>query len=276
MTPHESDGLSASAEADPERMLRRAQKAGLFESLRRIYGEFPETTCENCARCCFESPGIFYIEYLHLLDLLAGMTDERRAELVRRAFRELLFSWIEPERTCIFLESGRCTIYDRRPLACRLFGLVPAVDRERAEAEARMAARQEARRLSQFGIEVPEAVIQRSLVSCANVRDARGQSVSIDGEAVAAKMAKLDAALIPQQVVIQEFCFRSLPERLGAASFGEDAIDGLRVQLLRRAQADQPVRELLALVLAQARVPRLEARASCLHQRPARARRRKQ
>ncbi len=256
MMSRERDDISASAQADPELMRRRAEKAGLLDSLRLVYAKFPETTCENCARCCFESPGVFYVEYLHLLDLLAGLPMERRGELIRRAFRELFFSWVEPERTCIFLESGRCAIYDRRPLACRLFGLVPAAERDRAEAEARLAARQEARRLGRFGIEVPEAVIRRSLVSCAKVRDARGNSVALDGEALAAPVARLDAALIPQQVVIQEFCFRSLPERLGAACFGEDAIEGLRIQLLRRAHSGSPVNDLLALALARARLPR--------------------
>jgi len=250
-----TDQIAASADADPARLARRARRAGLFEWLAHIYREFPETVCENCARCCFESPGIFYLEYLNLLNLLGEMAVGRRNALVRRAMRELLFSWIEPERTCIFLESGRCAIYERRPLACRLFGLVPAAERDGAEAGARFAARQEARRLQQLGIVVPEQVIQRSLVSCERVRDRRGQVVQVEGEAIAARAARLDAALLPQQVVIEEFCFRSLPERLGAAALGEAVIDGLRMQLLRRAQAGQPVQELLDLALARARLP---------------------
>ena len=256
MMRREREEIGCSAEAEPQRMVRRAKTAGLFDRLRRIYAAFPETRCENCARCCFESPGVFYIEYLHLFEVLADLPAPRRDELVTRAFRELFFSWIEPERTCIFLESARCPIYHQRPLACRLFGLVPAPARDSAEAEARLAAREEARRLKQLGIEVPEAVIQRSLVSCDKVRDARGNSVTLDAEAIAARVARLDAALLPEQVVIQEFCFQSLPERLGAAAFGEDAIAGLRVQLLRRAQCGHSVQELLALTLSQARLPR--------------------
>jgi len=256
MMRREREEMAGSAEAEPQRMARRAQTAGLFDQLRRIYAGFPETRCENCARCCFESPGVFYIEYLHLSQVLAELPAQRRDELIRRAFRELFFSWIEPERTCIFLESGRCAIYHERPLACRLFGLVPAPERDRAEAQARIAAREEARRLKQLGIEVPEGVIQRALLSCDKVRDTRGNSVTLDPEAIAARVARLDVKLLPEQVVIQEFCFRSLPERLGAAAFGDDAIAALRVQLLRRAQCGHSVEHLLALTLSQARLPR--------------------
>jgi Fe-S-cluster containining protein len=250
-------GPSTSAEAEESQMLRRARRQGLFDSLSRIYAEFPQTVCENCARCCFESPGLFFIEYLSVLDGLAGMSGQRREELVRRAFGELFFSWIEPERACLFLESGRCAIYEKRPLACRLFGLVPASDRAQAEAEARLAARQEARQLRHFGIVIPEEVVQQSLVSCDRVRDARGRPVEVDGEELAARVAKLDAALLPTQVVVEEFCFRSLPERVGAVALGGETVEGLRVQLLRRAQAGEPVSQLVSKLLAQAKLPSL-------------------
>jgi len=249
--------MRSSGDADLAHMVRRASRAGLFDSLSRIYAEFPETTCENCARCCFESPGIFFIEYLHLVRAVAAMPRQHRATLLNRAFGELFFSWIEPERQCIFLESSHCTIYDHRPLACHLFGLVPPEERDYAEAQARLAARQEASRLRLFGIEVPDAVVQRSLVSCDRVRDKRGRQVRVDGDAIAARVARLDASLLPQEIVVDEFCFRSLPERLGAAALGPEAIEGMRVQLLRRAQRGGPTPDLIALILKQARLPAL-------------------
>jgi Fe-S-cluster containining protein len=249
--------VDASAEADESQLLRRARRQRLFDSLERIYFEFPDTVCENCARCCFESPGVFYVEYLAMLEALAEMPPPRRQEFIARAVRELFFSWVEPDRTCLFLESGRCAIYDRRPLACRLFGLVPAGDRAQAEAEARLAARQEARRLRHFGIEIPEEVVQRSLVSCDRVRDRKGGAVEVEGESLAARVARLDAALLPTEVIIEEFCFRSLPERLGASALGGETIEGLRVQLLRRAQAGESAQELVTRVVAQASLPSL-------------------
>ena len=245
--------VKASWEREAGGMLRSAQRAGLFESLGRVYAGFPVVTCDNCARCCFESPGVFFVEHLEALRLLSDMPTARREELLRRALRELFFSWIEPDRTCIFLEPSGCVIYERRPLACRLFGVVSHVQRDQAEAEARMAARHEATRLELMGIKVPEAVITRALLSCDRVRDQRGQPVRMDADAIAARVADLDAGLLPREVVLQEFCFHSLGERLGAAAFGQETVHGMRLPLLRRAQRGESVGELLEQVWHRAR-----------------------
>ena len=132
---------------------------------------------------------------------------------------------------------------------------MPPADRDYAETQARLAARQEARRLRLFGIEIPEATVQRSLAICERVRDTRGRPVRVDGDEIAARVARLDASLLPQEIVMQEFCFRSLPERLVAAALGPETIEELRVQLLRRAQRGEATRDLTQLVLKQARLP---------------------
>jgi Fe-S-cluster containining protein len=235
MQPPSAPTLASEHLALP-RLRRKAKRANLFAALTRIYALFPETTCENCARCCFESPGVFFVEHLHLLDHISRLPQAGRDALMHRALHELLFSWIDPQRQCIFLEASRCTLYDRRPLACRLFGLVAPAEREQAEAEARMGAREEARRLRRLGIEVPEEVVTRSLASCDRVRDRQGRPVRVNGDAFAARVARLDEALLPREVVIREFCFYSLPERIGALLLGREGVEALRLQLLRRAQ----------------------------------------
>jgi len=237
--------VRASEQVDLRGALRKAKRRKLFASLYRIYAGFPETNCPGCARCCFESPGLFFVEHVHLLDQLARMPQARQDELLRRALSELFFSWIDPQRTCIFLESSRCILYGRRPLACRLFGLVSPHDREAAEAEARMAAREEARRLSMLGITVPEEIVTRALLSCDRVRDGRGRPVRhVDADVFAAQVARLDEVLLPRQVVLKEFCFRSLPDRLGAARWG-GGVEAMRIDLLKRVHGDECVEGLV-------------------------------
>ena len=226
--------------------LRKAKSHGLFASLVRAYETFPESTCDGCARCCFESPGIFFVEYLRLMALVETMPQARRDALMLRVIGDLCFAWIDPGRTCVFLESSRCTIYADRPLACRLFGFVAPGDREAAEVAARISAREEARRLACLGIIIPEEVVTRSLVSCDRVRDRHDRPVRhVDADELASRIANIDAALLPREVVLQEFCFRSMPERLGAMWFGDAAVETMRIEMLKRAQSGEDVDELI-------------------------------
>ena len=253
----EAAGQSAprSDEADLTRALRRARRAGLFARLDEIYASLPATTCEGCARCCFESPGIFFVEYLALIERLLALPESERTRLLRAALRELLFSWIDPDRQCLFLEGSRCSSYATRPLACRLFGLVAPSERDQAEAQARLAAREEVRRLGMLGIRVPEEVVQRALASCDRVRDERGRPVRVDADPLAARVARLDEHLLPREVVVEEFCFRSLPERLGAAALGREAIELMQVQLMRRAQRGESTEDILDRLWESIRLP---------------------
>jgi Fe-S-cluster containining protein len=165
---------------------------------------------------------------------------------MRRAIGELFFAWIDPKRTCIFLESSRCTIYADRPLACRLFGFVAPADREAAEVAARIGARDEARRLARLGIAIPEEIVTRSLVSCDRVRDRHGRPVKhVNADELASRVAQMDSALLPREVVMQEFCFRSIPDRLGASWFGGAAVEAMRIEMLKRAQSGSTVEELI-------------------------------
>jgi Fe-S-cluster containining protein len=226
--------------------LPEAKRLGLLRSLAEIYAELPETECERCGRCCYESPGVFFIEQLALLDVIMEMPRTRREHLLDRALRELFFSWIEEDGACIFLQGSRCTIYERRPLACRLFGIAPPADPSAAEREARLASRQEAKRLGLLGIDVPEATVLRSRVGCDEVRARDGAGLDIDADAMADRVAQLDMRLLPEEVVLAEYCFSSLPERLGAAAIGQEAVELMRVQMLRRAQRGESIASLLA------------------------------
>jgi Fe-S-cluster containining protein len=235
---------------------RRAHKLGLFDALARVYAELPETKCPRCARCCFESPGMFLVEHLRLAKIMAAMPRPRRHALGNAAWRELLFSWIEPERTCIFLDNARlCTIYAHRPLTCRIFGLFSPADPKQAQIELRLAAEQEARQLRLFGLEIPEATLGRAIASCCQVETTQGLRPKVDPDAIAERIADIDAELIPREVVMREYCFLSLPDRLGRAAFGDEAVETLRIQVLRRALRGEPLASLVDMVQQQTRRP---------------------
>lgn len=78
---------------------------------RALYREIPAMRCvEGCHRCCGAAP--------------VSPWEARRLGLAEDA---VLTPTHPGTTTCAFLVEGRCTVYARRPFACRLYGTTPAV-----------------------------------------------------------------------------------------------------------------------------------------------------
>jgi hypothetical protein len=93
----------------------------------------------GCDHCCHQVVGVSTPEALAIYDHLRATRSP--AELERlKAHVEMLHERsrglsaaerLSPEHPCVFLESGRCSIYEIRPLACRGVNSLDAADCER-------------------------------------------------------------------------------------------------------------------------------------------------
>lgn len=99
-----------------------------FSDLEAIYADLPDVPCVACGLCCV-TPHITFVEFAHLLDgMLGEWTEEEAIRFVARP--------MEPERRypgnhkCGVQseEKGLCSLYEHRPLMCRLEGM-PILDR---------------------------------------------------------------------------------------------------------------------------------------------------
>jgi Fe-S-cluster containining protein len=74
-------------------------------------------TCQGSGNCCHARGGYGYV-YLTLED---------RAAFTRRycAKTEGILHLKHPERDCVFLEEGRCRVYEARPTQCRTWPFWP-------------------------------------------------------------------------------------------------------------------------------------------------------
>lgn len=239
------DQVHSSMQLDPARAVQRGARLGLLGRLEAVHQSLPETRCDGCALCCIESPGVFYVEHLHLLAVLPTLERERPGLILRRSLAHFLFRLVEQDARCPFLEAGRCLVYDRRPLACRLFGLVSAADREAAEQQAREAASATVAALAAQGITVSAELAGRGIASCDRVRDMAGRPVQVDPEAVAGRIAHLDAALLPQPVVLREFCFVPFAQRMVVRALGPRHTARLQFESLRRRRDGETMEQLL-------------------------------
>lgn len=101
-------------------------------SLNVLYDRMPQTTgCEKCgeingdnlAWCCRTmNPSMYYVEFLYVWEKVQKWTKKDKAALIVRAVVNYLSRSLT--KGCIFYD-GRCLCYDQRPLACRMYGVVP-------------------------------------------------------------------------------------------------------------------------------------------------------
>lgn len=113
--------------------LSEANLEGPVISLNVLYEGMPETSgCEQCEKenpgnkdwCCKEqNPSMYYVEFLNVFKEVGdNWTHEDKAEIILAAIRNYVKNSLN--KGCIFYQGG-CTVYDKRPFACRMYGVVP-------------------------------------------------------------------------------------------------------------------------------------------------------
>ena len=148
-------------------------------ALDRVYGRLPETTCQRRGLCCGLLPPVQHIELLvWLSELIALPSDETRFQTARLV-EHFLFNAAQ-RRACPWLEPGRCSIYPRRFLGCRAYGLWSPAAYEQRRSGAAEAARQTAGAWAAMGVDLPPEVLSPGPDYCRCVEPAAGQPVLND------------------------------------------------------------------------------------------------
>ncbi len=111
---------------DFKKLADAAEKSeGAFQTLLKIYEKLPETICgcDNIGVCCCVSlPEMTVLEALSWIETITELPPHERTVLLRKF---VYFYLTNPIRRpgCPFRREGSCTIYPRRPFACRAYGL---------------------------------------------------------------------------------------------------------------------------------------------------------
>ena len=83
-----------------------------------------QITCQaGCDGCCYQQFTVFPVEAQHLAQAVAALTPEARQRL-RQRLQSQGEAWqmVDEPRPCVLLDQGRCSLYNGRPLICRMHG----------------------------------------------------------------------------------------------------------------------------------------------------------
>jgi hypothetical protein len=102
-----------------QRLVARADAFG--QAIRQRYPT--QITCHaGCDGCCYQQFTVFPVEAHHLAQAVAALAPEARQHLLERLQQTDPWRVVDTPSPCVLLEHGRCSLYDHRPLICRIHG----------------------------------------------------------------------------------------------------------------------------------------------------------
>ena len=89
-----------------------------------ICQQYPtQITCHaGCDGCCYQQFTVFPVEAHHLAQAVTALSPETRQHLLARLQQADPWRLVDTPAPCVLLEHGRCSLYDYRPLICRIHG----------------------------------------------------------------------------------------------------------------------------------------------------------
>jgi hypothetical protein len=89
-----------------------------------IWQRYPtQITCHaGCDGCCYQQFTVFPVEAHHLGQAVTALAPEVQQRLLTRLQQPDPWRVLEAPAPCALLEHGRCSLYDHRPLICRIHG----------------------------------------------------------------------------------------------------------------------------------------------------------
>lgn len=92
------------------------------QAIRERYAD--QLTCHaGCDHCCYQEFTVFPVESHHLTQALAALSSEERQGLQQRLRQvDERLPMADAPPPCVLLHEGHCSVYDGRPLICRIQG----------------------------------------------------------------------------------------------------------------------------------------------------------
>lgn len=111
------------------------QLLNFYSTLDKVFDEvnknYPEIQCKTgCNRCCkfYGSPEIYQLEWHNIQKHIENKFSDKEIKRVERKFLQGLSNDLnnnheESVTECPFIYKNMCSIYEKRPFICRIFGL---------------------------------------------------------------------------------------------------------------------------------------------------------
>ena len=173
----------------------------LFDELQNRYNDLPPTQClcQNPGNCCVYLPQMTLIEALQWINVLHHLPDSEKIDTLKLFMRFYLTNPVHSSG-CPFLKQNACGIYNRRPFACRAYGLWSRQIGETRTQHNRSERKSLLKQWKRLGLTLPPEKVEFEIDYCDRVECIPREVVS-DDQLIATleKIYQLDQNLPEQQ-----------------------------------------------------------------------------
>ena len=173
-------GIGLASQSSTRSLLKLITEKKASRQLDYIYKQVPSFPCIKCGLCCFNCCETHYLEYLNILNYVKKLPAERRARLVHKVVGYEFLNLLKIDLECPFLDDNECVIYQKRPLACRFFGLYPEKEYGNRRDDSQSANRNLAEYYREnFGLKIPDLVVSHDVDQCEHNRNEEGKVLAL-------------------------------------------------------------------------------------------------
>ncbi|QEK13286.1 YkgJ family cysteine cluster protein [Crassaminicella thermophila] len=215
-----------------DKAIKTAKSNTYFENLYRIYNTIPQGRCLGCTKCCMESVQTHFVEFLNIFDYLRSnrrLYEELYPKIIRYYFLEMV-----KKEHCPFLDKeGLCSIYQYRPLVCRLFG---HVEEEEYEESYKNVLRQNIQNMklfkNKYKILLPKEVLHYKIDYCRNFEvDKRIDRVRRQN--MIDSIFTMESAFFMRGLITEDFIGTGLVSWFVYTAFDMEEAGNLRIQVMK-------------------------------------------
>ncbi|QZY55446.1 YkgJ family cysteine cluster protein [Crassaminicella profunda] len=212
--------------------IKIAQNNVYFDRLSKIYDTLPTGRCFGCTKCCMESVHTHFIEFLNIFHYL-----RENRQLYEKIFPQIIqyyFLEMVKKEHCPFLdEEGRCTIYEVRPLVCRMFGHLTEKEYEESYKNV-LHQNIEIMKVfkNKYKIMLPENVVNYKIDYCRNF-EVDKQMTKDQRQTLIDQMFTMESAFFMRGLITEDFIDTGLVSWFVYTVFDIEEAGDLRVKIMK-------------------------------------------
>lgn len=215
-----------------EKSIKHGEEKEFFNKLNELYEGIQMGECKGCTSCCIESVNTFYIEFLNIYKYLQDKPDLYQ-KLIPKVIEYYFLELVE-NRSCPFLdEKGRCSIYEVRPLTCRLFGHLS--EKEHNENYKNVLDENRESRdyfKEEYGIEIPEEIVNYKIEYCKEFKvDKRVKKQ--DRQSMIDNIFVIESSFFMNELISEEFLGTGLVSWFAYIYFDLEEAGDYRLEIMR-------------------------------------------